>query len=143
MQELMLLDSLLQLCGRRALSTNRIYKDTHLQASSIASSSAEQSNHLLSCCILIIEALSLDFIHVRCLRQVPSFQAMHLTLAAIVAVLPLFATANPVSNPRVGMVIPLEKRFKLAKDGCVDLDALKSHLARVQACVPSSSVAAK
>ena len=53
------------------------------------------------------------------------------------------SSANPISNPRVGTVIPLEKRFKLAKDGVVDHNALKSHLARVQAYVTSLFAIAK
>ena len=68
---------------------------------------------------------------------------MHLTLATAVAVLPFLASANPISNPRVGTVIPLEKRFKLAKDGVVDHNALKSHLAGVQAYVTTSLTVAK
>jgi hypothetical protein len=52
---------------------------------------------------------------------------MFLKLVALAALLPLFVASTPVA-PRTGKVINLTKRTSFAKDGVVDVNALKAHL---------------
>lgn len=57
---------------------------------------------------------------------------MKLSLAVAVALIPYFVSATPV-EPRVGTVINLTRRFKLAEDGVVNINALNAHRLQVNA----------
>ena len=61
---------------------------------------------------------------------------MKLPLVVAVSLLPFLVSSNPI-NQRVGTIINLNKRFKLAKNGVVHVDTLKAHKHQVDVCVPS------
>lgn len=62
------------------------------------------------------------------------FPAMQLTLATIVAILPLLVLTTPV-KPRGAIKISLTKRTSLTDNGVVKATALQSQLVQAQACV--------
>ena len=56
---------------------------------------------------------------------------MRLPVAALLALLPFFVQASPAPAPV--KKIALQKRSTFTKDGAVDINALQSHVAQVQA----------